>query len=174
MPIHHGNSIIKKLGGQQSRDLIKNMDLAWIPVDKITEKDCVLFMWWVGSMPREAINLCESWGFRLVTMNGITWLKMTKHWAPHFGMGTWTRQNSESCLIAVKGKIKPTSKSERQSYYDFSEKGLTIAAKRGQHSEKPKAIYDKIIRLSGDLPRIELFCRGENPSGWDSWGEQSR
>lgn len=84
-----------------------------IKVNDITDDDCVLFMWWVGAMPQEAIDLVNAWGFTIKNMNGIVWNKLTKNNKPHFGMGFWTRAGSESVLIATKGKIKPKSHSVR-------------------------------------------------------------
>ena len=39
------------------------------------------------------------------------------------------------------------------------------------HSKKPDIIADEIVRLFGDLPRIELFAR-DVKSGWDVWGNE--
>ena len=30
---------------------------------------------------------------------------------------------------------------------------------------------DKIVKLAGDLPRVELFARQKCP-GWDAWGNE--
>ena len=40
-----------------------------------------------------------------------------------------------------------------------------------QHSKKPEEVRDRIVRLMGDLPRIELFAR-QSPEGWDVWGNE--
>ena len=40
-----------------------------------------------------------------------------------------------------------------------------------QHSKKPDEVRDKIVRLMGDQPRIELFARQQTP-GWDVWGNE--
>ena len=46
---------------------------------------------------------------------------------------------------------------------------------------KPNEIRKRIIELAGDLPRIELFARGDNQlnfdkktifDGWDVWGNE--
>jgi N6-adenosine-specific RNA methylase IME4 len=65
------------------------------------------------------------------------------------------------CLIGLKGKIKP--KTNKISSVILSERRL--------HSEKPHIIREKIVKLCGDLPRIELFSR-YNVKGWDCWGEE--
>ena len=76
-------------------------------------------------------------------------------------MGYYTRCNPEQCLLATKGKPKRISKSVRQ----------LIVSRLEQHSKKPEDIRNRIVELSGDLPRIELFAR-QSVEGWDSWGNE--
>ena len=40
-----------------------------------------------------------------------------------------------------------------------------------QHSKKPDEVRDKIVKLMGDQPRVELFARQQTP-GWDVWGNE--
>ena len=40
-----------------------------------------------------------------------------------------------------------------------------------QHSKKPDEVRDKIVKLMGDQPRVELFARQKTP-GWDVWGNE--
>jgi hypothetical protein len=53
-------------------------DLKNLDVESLCDDDCVLIMWWVGSMPQEAIDLVNAWGFKLKNMNGFVWKKLTK------------------------------------------------------------------------------------------------
>ena len=46
-----------------------------------------------------------------------------------------------------------------------------IYAPIDKHSKKPQETRDRIIRLVGDLPKVELFAR-EVPEGWDVWGNE--
>ena len=39
------------------------------------------------------------------------------------------------------------------------------------HSKKPDVIATEIVRLFGDLPRIELFAR-DKKQDWDVWGNE--
>lgn len=132
-----------------------------LPIDTIAADDCVLVMWWVGSQPQEAIDLVKAWGFTIKTMTGFVWVKITRTGLPFFGMGFWTRAGSECAIIATRGKTKPASHSVRS----------VRTAKVGRHSEKPAEFRDDIVRLCGDLPRIELFAR-ESVTGWDAWGNE--
>ena len=40
-----------------------------------------------------------------------------------------------------------------------------------EHSKKPDEARRRIVRLMGDLPRIELFAR-QKTAGWDVWGNE--
>ena len=46
-----------------------------------------------------------------------------------------------------------------------------VEAVRTKHSRKPDEVRDRIVRLFGNLPRIELFAR-DKADGWDSWGNE--
>ncbi len=137
-------------------DNIKNL-----PIHNITADNCILVMWYVSSMPQEAIDVVNSWGFTLKNMNGFVWVKLTKNLKKHFGMGYYTRAGSESAIIAIKGKPEIKSHSVRA----VRESIVT------RHSEKPDEFRNDIINLCGDLPRIELFSRMYIP-GWDSFGDE--
>ena len=77
------------------------------------------------------------------------------------GLGYWTRGNPEMCLLATKGKPKRIDKSVAQLVID----------ERREHSRKPDRIRNDIVKLCGDLPRIELFAR-QRFEGWDAWGNE--
>lgn len=148
--------------GAQAKYSTMTLDqLAALPIRDITDADCVLVMWWVGSQPVEAVRLAEAWGFTIKTMSGFNWVKVTKTGKPFFGMGFWTRAGSESCLIAVKGKARRVSASVRS----------VLIEEAGEHSKKPDQVRDLIVQLCGDVPRLELFARCETP-GWDVFGDE--
>ena len=46
-----------------------------------------------------------------------------------------------------------------------------IDSPREEHSKKPDETRDRIVRLMGDLPRVELFARQTAP-GWEVWGNE--
>ena len=150
-----------KSGASAHYDTMSVDDMCLLPINDISADDCVLFMWWVGSQPKEATKLAESWGFTIKTMTGFNWVKTTKTGKLDFGMGFWTRAGSEMCMIAVKGKPKRIDAGVRS----------VIVAQRSEHSKKPDIFRKEIVRLMGDLPRIELFARN-NSEGWDAWGNQ--
>ena len=136
-------------------------DIKNLEVEKLAADDCVLFLWVTFPILKQALEVIGSWGFSYSTC-GFNWVKRNKKadsW--FFGLGSWTRANSELCLIATRGH--PMRKSARVSQI--------IDTPIEGHSKKPDIVRDKIIELMGDLPRIELFARNKT-KGWDSWGNE--
>ena len=150
-----------KSGSNAHYDVMTLEDMKALPIEAITDDNCVLVMWWVGSQPQEALDLVEAWGFKVKTMTGFVWEKLTKKEKMFFGMGFWTRAGAECALIATKGKPKPVSHSIRS----------VRRAVVGKHSEKPAEFRGDIVDLCGDVPRIELFARTKI-DGWDCWGNE--
>ena len=138
-------------------------DICALPVEKIAADTCLLAMWWVSTMPKEALAVCDAWGFKFFKMDGFTWRKLTVNDKEHFGMGSLTRSNVEHCLFGVRGKVGHIRKSASVRQ--------VINAKKGRHSEKPQEARDNLIQLCGDVPRIELFARTSAP-GWVAWGNE--
>lgn len=141
--------------------------LKQIDVNSITKENAVLFMWYVGAMPQEAIDLVHAWGFTIKNMNGFVWNKLTQKNKPHFGMGFYTRAGSESVIIATKGKFKPVSHSVRAVFNADAQ--VQFEGKALVHSRKPNQVRDLIVELCGDLPRLEMFAR-ESAKGWSVFG----
>ena len=139
-------------------------DICALPIDKISEKDCILFMWATYPMLKEALQVIESWGFKYKTI-GFQWIKQNRSGkGRYFGLGRWTRGNTEPCLIAVKGK--PSKYKESNAVSQIIEYPLT------RHSEKPPITRDKIVELTNEnLNKIELFAR-QAAEGWDCWGNE--
>jgi len=148
-------------------DLMTIDDICKLPISDICDKDCVLFLWVTPPCLEESFKVIKAWGFTYKTI-GFTWVKRNKKGRGWFwGLGYWTRANSEFCLIATKGKPKRIATDVHQ----------VIDASVGEHSRKPPEVRDRIVRLMGDIPRVELFARDRNElfdeySGWDVWGNQ--
>lgn len=135
--------------------------LRQLPINQITEKDCVLFIWVTMPKLNEVFPLIESWGFEYKTV-AFTWVKRNKKSSSWFwGMGRWTRANAEVCLLATKGNPKRISAAVHS----------VVDEPIGIHSQKPNEVRTRIVQLMGDLSRIELFAR-EKTDGWDVWGNE--
>ena len=141
-------------------------DIYNLPVQDISDENCVLLMWVTYPLLKEGINTIEEWGFTYKTC-GFSWIKKNKNadifsdGGMFWGMGYWTRANNEICLLATKGKPKRLGKNIHQ----------VVVSKIENHSKKPDIIKDRIVELCGDVPRIELFAR-QRYEGWDSWGNE--
>ena len=136
-------------------------DLCDLPIQEIAAKDCVLFLWATYPLIKDALLLIDSWGFEYKSI-AFQWIKKNKKSGSYFyGLGRWTRGNTEPCFLAVKGKPKRLAANVFQ----------IIDAPIRQHSRKPDITRILITKLMGDLPRIELFSR-ERFEGWDVWGDQ--
>jgi len=120
-------------------------DICQLPIKNIVDEDCILFLWATYPMLKESLCVMDAWGFKYKTI-AFQWVKLnTKALTPFYGLGRWTRGNSEPCLLATKGSPKRISASVFQ----------LIQQRIRRHSQKPDIIRDKIIQLVGDLPRIE-------------------
>jgi len=150
-----------KRGASHKYTCMSLEDIKTLPINEIAADDCLLAMWWVSPMPREALSVVEAWGFKIKNMSGFTWHKETKHGKSAFGMGHYTRGNAENCLFAVKGKPKRVNSGVRQY----------ISAKIREHSRKPDEARDRLVQLMGDIPRVELFAR-QQTKGWDVFGDE--
>jgi N6-adenosine-specific RNA methylase IME4/DNA-binding XRE family transcriptional regulator len=132
-----------------------------LPIKRIADDNCILFLWVTFPMLQECFKVIESWGFRYSTC-GFVWVKRNKNIdTPFVGCGCWTRANSELCLIATKGTVLRLDAGISQ----------VIESPIDEHSKKPEHIRRLITRLVGELPRIELFSR-QNVDGWDVWGNE--
>jgi len=129
-------------------------------------------MWATFPCLREAFELAEAWGFTYKTV-AFTWIKKNKSNDKLFvGMGYYTRANAEIVLLFTKGSpLKRLSRNVEQ----------VLISKRGSHSKKPIEIRERIVRLFGDLPRVELFARdgggffsNREFEGWDVFGNEVR
>ncbi len=137
-------------------------EICGLPVRELAADNCVLFMWATYPMLKEALKVIEAWGFKYKSI-GFQWVKQNRSGKGYFfGLGRWTRGNTEPCLIAVKGKPHRESASVSQ---------LIFAPLRA-HSQKPDITHDKIQELmGGDQSYIELFARNTTP-GWEAWGNE--
>lgn len=137
-------------------------DLERLPIQEITDKNCVLFLWVTAPFLKKGLRLMERWGFKYCTI-AFNWIKTYNNGKKYCGMGLYTRNGSELCLLGKKPKTQ--LKRINNNIYQVFE------AKVREHSKKPDIVYAYIESLYGNLPRIELFAR-QKISGWDVWGNQ--
>lgn len=136
-------------------------DIRTLPVGDLADKDCALFMWVTFPCLKEGLSVLESWGFTYKTV-AFVWVKQNRKSDGLFwGLGYWTRANAELCILATKGSPRRVSAGIHQVILSHVE----------EHSKKPQEARDRIVRLMGEVPRIELFARTKT-EGWDVWGNE--
>lgn len=123
----------------------------------------ILLLWSTWPNLLDSLRVIDSWGFTYKTA-AFLWAKRSKlDKAWHTGMGHYTRANTETVLLATRGKPLPR--------YSKAVKQLLIAPIQ-EHSRKPDQIYPLITALFGaDVPKLELFARRLPPEpNWTAWG----
>ena len=148
-------------------------ELVELPVARIAERDCALFL--CATFPKlpEALRVMTAWGFKYTTC-AFVWVKLNPKGSlettydgfklergVYSGLGSWTNQNAEIVLLGKRGKPRRVLRNVKQ----------IIFAPRGRHSAKPHEIRTRIESLMGDVTRIELFARERVP-GWDAMGNE--
>jgi N6-adenosine-specific RNA methylase IME4 len=137
-----------------------------LPVQNmVSDGGCALFLWATGPLLPEAIAVMEAWGF---SYKGIAfaWVKHNRKSPSLFwGMGAYTRSNVELCLLGVSKKYKASDHVKSHAVHQV------VVSPISRHSEKPDEVRQRITKLLGDIPRIELFAR-QKCAGWDAWGNE--
>lgn len=137
--------------------------------------DCVLFMWSIWPMLRQAIDVMNAWGFTYKT--GGSWAKTTVHGKQSFGTGYILRAANEPFLIGTIGRPKIKNRSTRNQLFtgevpeDLNDLGISITSQRREHSRKPDEMATLLENLF-DGPYLEMFARTQRP-GWVSWGNET-
>lgn len=131
-----------------------------LPVAEVMAPNSVAFIWGTWPLLDDVQQLMTSWGFRYKTC-GFLWVKKNKKSTDtnFWGMGNWSRSNTEFCLLGVRGKPKRVARNIHQ----------VIEHPIMKHSEKPAIVREKIVQLAGDKPRLELFTR-HVVDGWTGLG----
>lgn len=139
-------------------------DLKKLPINTIADDNCILFMWATWPNIQAALDVIKSWGFEYKTC-AFVWEKMdkTNNTLKKYGLGWYTRSNTEFVLLGRKGKFERKSAAVQQ----------IVKSTISKHSQKPHEVRERILKLCGDIPRIELFAR-TRVHGWDVWGNDEK
>ncbi len=138
-------------------NLVVNIDNNYIPIQELSEKNSVLFLWTTTPFLKESFTVLESWGYKHKT--SIYWIKTGK-----LLLGHYFRGQVEIVHVCVKGKIKPFKQTKPNVIYE----------KPRGHSKKPEQFWtliEPIIQQFDLNPKIELFSR-EIRAGWYGWGDE--
>lgn len=167
-------------GAATKYDTMASPAIGDLPVERLAARDAVLFLWATWPKIEDVFPLMRRWGFTYRTI-AFNWVKTRNPKTeggpaqPFFGLGRWTRGNTEPCLLGIRGKPKRINAGVSQLLglddWQSLEGDHTLVSPIGRHSAKPRETRDRILRLMGDQPRIELFARERAP-GWDAWGNE--
>lgn len=155
--------------------------LAALPVLSKCRKRAVCLMWATSPRLDAALALMNAWGFHF---RGVAFV--------------WVKTRQDGKIIGAQGVrpsiVKPTVElvlagSEDDDLTEFVVAGSTVrlgrplplldegvaqvvTAPRGKHSAKPEEVRNRINRLYGDVPKLELFARGAPVESWDRFGNE--
>jgi N6-adenosine-specific RNA methylase IME4 len=141
-------------GGAQDHydvDILSTEDIVNLPVEKICEKNCVLFLWTTLPKLEDGLRVLNAWGFKYKTMAFI-WVKLNSKnkklggliqvlvdclvnkrdpnsalmklfmAAIFFGPGTYFKANVEICLLGTRGKVGKLRKDDNGNVLFFDPK----------------------------------------------------
>ncbi len=113
---------------------MKDEEIAALPVNKIADKNCALFLWTTFPLLDKQIRLFKQWGFTYKTL-GFSWIKTNpKNGKPCFGVGYYAKSNCEVCLMGIKGRMTPIS----------NKVSSCVISPRREHSRKPDEVRESI------------------------------
>ena len=146
-----------QLGGAAKHyDTMSVSEICSLPVNEISEKDSVLFLWVTSPLLEDAFTVIKSWGFKYKT--SFVWDKV-KH-----NMGHYNSVRHEMLLIATKGSCTPDNK----TLYD----SVQSIERNDNHSEKPIEFLNIIDDLYNYGNKLEMFCRNIKKDKWYGWGNE--
>ena len=113
-------------------------------------------MWATYPKMQEALDLIEAWGFKYKSI-AFQWIKQNRSGNGYFfGLGRWTRGNTEPCLIAIKGKPKRISAGPELLAHELAH---VATPEDTEHGESWSAASEAIFKKYNEL--LEKLIPGE-------------
>ena len=128
--------------------------LCTLDVQKVMDKNSVLFFWTTVPMFEDALRIMHAWGYQYKSL--WTWRKIMS-----LGMGFWARIQTEHLILGIHGKVK-AFRCQRPNF---------IQTKALRHSHKPpefRQLIDVAVKDMG--PKLELFSTEKDVPGWTTIG----
>lgn len=145
------------LGGAQKHYLtMTTSQICELPINTISEKDAVLFLWVTSPLLEDGLRVINEWGFKY--KSSFIWDKVGHN------MGHYNSVRHEFLLIATRGSCTP----DKKQLFD----SVQSIEKTNKHSQKPKEFMDIIDTLYTHGERIELFAREAHSKAWSVWGNE--
>ena len=143
-------------GAAKHYDTMSVKELSELPVNKISERNSVLFLWVTSPLLEDAFKVISAWGFKYKT--SFIWDKI-KH-----NMGHYNSVRHEILLVCTKGSCTPDNK----KLYD----SVQSIERNNNHSEKPIEFLNIIDDLYNYGNKLEMFCRTIKKDNWYGWGNE--
>ena len=132
-------------------------ELCALPINDLAEENAVLFLWTTSPLLEDTFKIINAWGFKY--KSSFVWDKV-KH-----NMGHYNSVRHEFLLVCTRGSCTPDVKKLFDSVQSIE---------REEHSRKPEEFRQIIDTIYTEGQRIELFRRGDAPSGWKAWGNEAK
>ena len=146
-----------QLGGAAKHyDTMSINELCKLPVNNISEKNSILFLWVTSPLLEDAFKVVNAWGFKYKT--SFIWDKV-KH-----NMGHYNSVRHEILLVCTKGSCTPDNKKLYNSVQSIE--------RNNNHSEKPLEVLNIIDDLYNFGNKLEMFCRTIKKENWYGWGNE--
>lgn len=146
-----------QLGGAAKHyDNMSISQICDLPVNEISDKNSVLFLWVTSPLLEDSFKVLKAWGFKYKT--SFIWDKV-KH-----NMGHYNSVRHEILLIATKGSCTPDNKKLFDSVQSIE--------RNDNHSEKPIEFLNIIDELYSFGDKLEMFCRKIKKQNWYGWGNE--
>jgi len=163
----------------QGREWIKSLPIPLL----LNQKRGAVVCWTTDTHLEQAFTCFKAWKIKYKTV-ALYYAKLNKSAKKEavnvdkdffMGMGYYGRANPEPALLGL----------TEESEMDISLLGVSnkaperkdagvrklIVDYRREHSRKPDSTHERLERLFGEVPRLELFAREQRP-GWDCWGAE--
>ena len=128
-----------------------------LPVEAISGRDALLFLWLSDDQLERGVELGRAWGFEWVTF-GFAWNTLRPQ------PGPFSTTQVELCAIMRRGRIPRAGSRRRGSRRErqWLEGPMTVGTR------KPDEALRRIGAMFPLQRRLLLFARTSEP-GWDSW-----
>lgn len=130
-------------------------EIRQLPVRSLAADNCELYLWTTQKYLPDSFSVIEAWGFKYCQT--LTWVKTPKG----TGQGGMYCPTTEFLLLARIGRM-PKKKRCDTTWFHIK--------RPMRHSQKPEVFQD-LIEMQTDGPRIELFARRVR-DGWTVWGNE--
>jgi N6-adenosine-specific RNA methylase IME4 len=147
---------------QNTYPTMTNEEIAGLPVGFWAQERAHLWLWCLNLNVSEAEKVARAWGFEPRGL--VTWVKGRIEGGgliQHIGLGHYLRTSTEQVVFAVRDSLP----------LKVSDVPTAFIAPRGQHSEKPAAFYDMVLRAS-HAPFLDVFARKQRFM-FDTFGDEA-